>query len=67
MTYTVDSLLDTAPFPHMTLFRKRTRVGCGLLESTDRSLKDFLAVVVPLNMWADVRTIARDETAVATR
>ncbi|CAN8062574.1 unnamed protein product [Agarophyton chilense] len=55
----VDRLVDGALLPHTVFFGQHMGAGRGLLDSTDRTLKDHLALVFPIEIWKEARRKSR--------
>lgn len=55
----IDRLVDGALLPHTVFFGQHMGAGRGLLDSTDRTLKDHLALVFPIEIWKEARRQGR--------
>ncbi|KAI0558256.1 Calcineurin-like phosphoesterase [Gracilaria domingensis] len=55
----IDRLVDGALLPHTVFFGQHMGAGRGLLDSTDRTLKDHLALVFPIEIWKEARRKSR--------
>lgn len=55
----IDRLVDGALLPHTVFFGQHMGAGRGLLDSTDRTLKDHLALVFPIEIWKEARRKGR--------
>lgn len=55
----IDRLVDGTLLPHTVFFGQHMGAGRGLLDSTDRTLKEHLALVFPLDVWKEARKRSR--------
>lgn len=59
----LDSLVNTSLLPHTTFFAQHTAAGRGLLDGTDSTLKNHLALIFPLDIWGEARQSTKDRKA----
>lgn len=57
----IDRLINGMLLPHTVFFGQHMGAGRGLVDSTDRTLKDHLALIFPLDIWNDARKCAREK------
>lgn len=57
----IDRLVNGMLLPHTVFFGQHMGPGRGLVDSTDRTLKEHLAMVFPLDNWKAARGIAREK------
>eukprot|EP00177_Eucheuma_denticulatum_P007546 GFKZ01013744.1.p1 GENE.GFKZ01013744.1~~GFKZ01013744.1.p1 ORF type:complete len:1183 (+),score=178.19 GFKZ01013744.1:549-4097(+) len=60
----IDRLVNGTLLPHTVFFGQHMGAGRGLLDSTDRDLKEHLALIFPLDIWKEARRRARDKASV---
>ena len=51
----IDRLINGTLLQHTVFFGQHMGAGRGLLDSTDRTLKDHLALIFPLDIWREAR------------
>lgn len=51
----IDRLVNGTLLPHTVFFGQHMGAGRGLLDSTDRTLKDHLSLIFPLDIWKEAR------------
>lgn len=59
----IDRLVNGMLLPHTVFFGQHMGAGRGLVDSTDRALKDHLALIFPLDIWNEARKRAREKAA----
>lgn len=59
----IDRLVNGTLLPHTVFFGQHMGAGRGLLDSTDRALKEHLALIFPLDIWKEARRRARDKAS----
>lgn len=57
----IDRLINGTLLPHTVFFGQHMGPGRGLVDSTDRTLKEHLALIFPLDIWKEARRMARDK------
>lgn len=55
----LDRLVESSLLPHTVFFGQHMGAGRGLLDSTDRTLKDHLSLIFPLDVWREARKAGR--------
>lgn len=59
----IDRLVNGALLPHTVFFGQHMGAGRGLLDATDRTLKEHLALIFPLDIWKEARKMARSKAS----
>ncbi|CDF41397.1 unnamed protein product [Chondrus crispus] len=57
----IDRLVNGTLLPHTVFFGQHMGPGRGLVDSTDRTLKEHLAMVFPLDVWKAARSMSREK------
>lgn len=58
----IDRLVNGTLLPHTVFFGQHMGAGRGLVDSTDRTLKEHLALIFPLDIWKEARREAREKS-----
>lgn len=57
----IDRLVNGTLLPHTVFFGQHMGAGRGLVDATDRTLKEHLALIFPLDIWKGARGHAREK------